>query len=246
MARSEPVPGVHRFDDGYVNWYLDETPDGPVLIDAGFPGDFDAFQQELGETGHALADLRAVLITHAHIDHLGFADRVRQDAGVPVHVPQGDAELARSPLKAAKSERNPLAYVAREGATRSLYLGALRKLAIRAKYLGEFETYGPGDALPGGLRAIACPGHTFGHSAILDASRSVLFAGDAFVTRDPYTGRTGPRIVARAATADAAMAMRSLTALEETGAQTVLTGHGEPWTDGVSRAVTLARSNPVA
>lgn len=246
MPRSEVVPGVHRFDDGYVNWYLAETVDGPVLVDAGFPGDYDQFQAELGETGHALGDIAAVLITHAHIDHLGFADRIRQDVGATVYVPRGDAELARSPLKAAKSERNPLAYVARHGATRSLYLGALRKNAIRAKYLGEFETYVPGDALPGGLRAIPCPGHTFGHCAVLDEGRSVLFAGDAFVTRDPYTGRTGPRIVARAATADAAMAMRSLVALEETGAQTVLTGHGEPWTDGVQRAVAAVRSNPVA
>lgn len=246
MRRTEVAPGVHRFDDGYVNFYLVDSGDGPVLVDAGFPGDYDEFQTALGETGHALGDVRAVLVTHAHIDHLGFADLLRRDAGAVVCVPTGDAELARSPLKAAKSERNPLEYVLRHGDTRALYVAALRRKAVRAKVLLDFETYAPGDDLPGGLRAVACPGHTFGHCALYDEGRSILFAGDAFVTRDPYTGRTGPRVVARAATADAAMAMRSLPALEETGARLVLTGHGEPWTDGVQSAVTQVRANPVA
>lgn len=246
MTRTEVAAGVHRFDDGHVNWYLVEDAEGLILIDAGLPGDYEEFKQELAAMGHGLSAMQAVLITHAHIDHLGFADRIRRETGVRVLVPRGDGELARSPLKAAKSERNPLGYVLRYGPTRTLYLAALRKGALRAKVLGEFETYVPGDALPGGLRAIACPGHTFGHCALLDPRRSILFAGDAIVTRDPYTGRTGPRIVARAATADAAMAMRSLEALVDTGAQLVLTGHGEPWTDGVERAVTKARSSPVA
>ncbi|HEU4656734.1 MAG TPA: MBL fold metallo-hydrolase [Capillimicrobium sp.] len=246
MPRSEVAPGVHRFDDGYVNWYLVEDAEGLVLVDAGFPGDYDQFRRELGETGHQLGEIQAVLITHAHIDHLGFADRVRQEAGARVLVSEGDAELAGNPLRAAKSERNPIEYVLRHGATRSLYLAALRKNAIRAKYLGEFETFRPGDTLPGGLQAIACPGHTFGHCGFHDERRSVLFAGDAFVTRDPYTGRTGPRVVARAATADSAQAKQSLPALEATGATVVLTGHGEPWTGGVQAAVAEAVANPVA
>lgn len=245
MQRTLVTEGVHRFDDGYVNCYLVEAEGGPVLVDACFPGDYDAFKAALAETGHALTDLRAVLITHAHIDHLGFADLVRRDAGAVVYVPQGDAELARNPLKAAKSERNPLEYVLRYGDTRALYFAAVRRKAVRAKVLLHFETYGPGEVLPGGLRAIECPGHTFGHAALLDERRSILFAGDAFVTRDPYTGRTGPRVVARAATANARQAMESLPALERTGAQIVLTGHGEPWTDGVASAVTQVRANPV-
>jgi glyoxylase-like metal-dependent hydrolase (beta-lactamase superfamily II) len=245
MARTEVEPGVHRFDDGWVNWYLIEDAEGLVVVDAGFPGDYGQFKRELSQLGHQVSDVRAVLITHAHIDHLGFADLLRREGGATVHVPAGDSELARNPMKIAKSERNPLEYVLRYSATRSLYLTALRKMALRAKFIGEFETFGSGDELPGGLRSIGCPGHTFGHCALLDERRSILFAGDAIVTRDPYTGRTGPRIVARAATADASMAMQSLGALQGTGAQTLLPGHGEPWSDGVDSAVNQARANPV-
>jgi glyoxylase-like metal-dependent hydrolase (beta-lactamase superfamily II) len=76
--------------------------------------------------------------------------------------------------------------------------------------------------------------------------RGALFAGDAIVTLDPYTARRGPRLVARAATADSERNLDSLDALVETGAQTVLTGHGEPWTDGIAAAVAEARRAGVA
>ena len=70
----------------------------------------------------------------------------------------------------------------------------------------------------------------------------MLLAGDALVTLDPYTGRKGPRLVARAATADAERNLRSLDALAETGATHVLTGHGEPWHQGIEAAVQRARA----
>ena len=70
----------------------------------------------------------------------------------------------------------------------------------------------------------------------------MLIAGDAFVMLDPYTARHDPCIVAGAATADSDRNMRSLDALAETGAGTVLTGHGEPWTSGVAEAVARARA----
>ena len=68
-----------------------------------------------------------------------------------------------------------------------------------------------------------------------------MIAGDAVVTLDPYTGRTGPRIVARAATADSERALRSLDALAATDAGTVLVGHGPAWTGGAREMARLAR-----
>jgi glyoxylase-like metal-dependent hydrolase (beta-lactamase superfamily II) len=182
-----------------------------------------------------------VIITHAHIDHLGFADELRQDSGATVYIPEGDADNINTP-RWAKSERNPLEYVLRYGPTRYLYFTGLRKLGVRGKVIRDYQTYAPGDTLPGGLRAIGCPGHTRGHCAFYDEARSILFSGDAIVTEDPYTGRKGPRLVARAATADSQQNLASLDALRDTGAQVLLPGHGEPWTEGAEAAVTQARA----
>lgn len=96
--------------------------------------------------------------------------------------------------------------------------------------------------VPGSPRVIFTPGHTFGHCAFHLPDRDVLIAGDAVVTLNPYTGGTGPQLVARAATADSTKAMASLDAIAATGAGTVLTGHAEPWRHGAEAIAQRARA----
>lgn len=67
--------------------------------------------------------------------------------------------------------------------------------------------------------------------------RDVVFTGDALVTFDPYTGGSGPQIVARAATADSDAALAALPALTATAAAIVLPGHGDAWVHGIRDAV---------
>lgn len=69
----------------------------------------------------------------------------------------------------------------------------------------------------------------------------MVFSGDAVVTLDPYNTRTGPRIVASAATADLDQALRSLEPIAQTEARTLLSGHGQPWLSGARSAVEEAR-----
>jgi len=119
----------------------------------------------------------------------------------------------------------------------------LRDRAFWPAPIGEVVRYGDGDTLPvpGSPVVVATPGHTLGHCALHLPDRDTAFAGDAIVTLDPYTGRTGPRLVARAATVDSERNLRTLDALAATGVRTVLTGHGTPWTRGVEAAVEAAR-----
>lgn len=226
--------GVEQLtDQGLVNWFLVETAEGPVAVDAGFPTAWEQVKDRAGE-------LRAILVTHGHVDHLGFAPIAQREHGTPVYLPEADARNTKHPLLYMRSERLPLLYL-HLGPTRRVYWRGVRAAGVFGKTLDDPIGYSDGEELPGGFRAVFTPGHTKGHMALHLPDRDVLFAGDAIVTWDPYTDRTGPRLVARCATRDSELNLRSLDRIAETGASTLAFGHGEPWREGAAAAVAAAR-----
>ena len=240
MLHANVAPGVHRIEDAYTNWYLVEDGGRLTVVDTGVPDSWGSFESALAELGHSMGDVAAVVLTHAHFDHVGFAERARERLGVPVWVHEDDVPLTRNPM-GYQHERGRSWYLAHPGAL-PIMASLLRHRAFWPSPVKEVRSYRDGvlDA-PGSPEVVPCPGHTYGHCALLLRDRDVLLAGDAIVMLDPYTGRRGPRLVARAATAHTDRALASLDALAATGAGTVLTGHGEPWRGGAGEACRLAR-----
>jgi glyoxylase-like metal-dependent hydrolase (beta-lactamase superfamily II) len=238
---------VLRIHRAAVNCYLVVSPDGLTLIDAGLPGTWRVLEDALRSLGATTSDISAVVLTHGHFDHVGLCARLEREHGVPVHVHVADRPLVRHPYR-YEHEKPRWPYPLR-------YPGALPILGsmVAAGALGVKGSVAEGDVRPGAPLdvpgrpvPIPTPGHTAGHCAYLLPDRGILFTGDALVTLDPYTGREGPRIVARAATADVAANLVSLSALGETGAGLVLPGHGAPFAGGIREAVMLACGRPVA
>src|SRR5919108_3528485 len=88
--------GIHRLTQGVVNFYLIEEGGKLVLVDAGAPGDWELLVRAVAGLGRRLDDLEAVLLTHAHPDHIGTAERARASAHARVWVHQADAAMATS------------------------------------------------------------------------------------------------------------------------------------------------------
>ena len=80
------APSLHRIGSDLVNVYLIEDDAGVTIVDAGLPGQYDELEPELASMGRSLAEVRAILLTHGDTDHIGFAERLRREHGVPVLV----------------------------------------------------------------------------------------------------------------------------------------------------------------
>jgi glyoxylase-like metal-dependent hydrolase (beta-lactamase superfamily II) len=241
MLHANVAEGVHRIADSYTNWYLVEEDGRLTVVDAGVPSSWDSLQAALSRLHRTLGDVEAIVLTHAHFDHVGFAERARTALGVPVYVHENDVPLTAHPWR-YDHERPRSAYFATQLRAAPIVATFLRHRAFWPPPVKDVVRYENGALpVPGAPRVVFTPGHTLGHCALHLPDRDAVIAGDAIVTLDPYTARRGPRLVARAATADVERNLRALDPRAATGARTVLVGHGEPWTDGVEAAVAQAR-----
>jgi glyoxylase-like metal-dependent hydrolase (beta-lactamase superfamily II) len=242
MLTTDVAPGIHRIEDAYTNWYLIDDGGRLTIVDAGVPTSWQSLHEALSELGRRPDDIEAVVLTHAHFDHVGFAERARKELGVPVYVHENDVPLTRHPWR-YDFERLPLRYLATEVKALPIVASLMRNRAWLAPPIAEVQRFEDGTLpVPGSPRVLFTPGHTLGHCSLHLPDRDTVIAGDAFVMLDPYTARRGPCIVAGAATADSARDLATLDAIAATGVTTVLTGHGEPWRGGAAAAVELARA----
>jgi glyoxylase-like metal-dependent hydrolase (beta-lactamase superfamily II) len=234
--------GVHRIEHAFTNFYLVEAGSALTLVDAGLPTSWTELETALDHLGRRVDQIAAVVLTHAHFDHVGIAEKARTELGVPVYVHENDVPLTRHPWR-HDHERHRVRYLATKPRAMPIVAALARNRAWLAPPVREVRRFDGAGTLPvpGEPQVVFSPGHTLGHCALHFADRNVLIAGDAVVMLDPYTARKGPCIVAGAATADSERNLRTLDALAATGAQTVLTGHGEPWTGGIAAAVAHAR-----
>ncbi|WP_329360240.1 MBL fold metallo-hydrolase [Streptomyces sp. NBC_01483] len=133
MSRPAPTqvaPGVHRLGDHGINFYLIEGPDGLILIDAGVPAHLEQLRGLLAGLGRSVGDVRAVLLTHGHLDHTGLAHTL-QEAGAVIWIHERDAAILhdgpRSATRHAKPERSMLPYLLRRPSSlERVSSGALR------------------------------------------------------------------------------------------------------------------------
>jgi glyoxylase-like metal-dependent hydrolase (beta-lactamase superfamily II) len=245
MLERDVAPGIHRIEDSYTNWYLVEDDGRVTIVDTGVPSSWSSLVAAMRELGRKADDIDAVVLTHAHFDHIGFAERARSRLRIPVRVHENDVPLTRKPRLYGR-ERSPLHYVATRPKAMPIVLSFLARGAFWPTPIDDVERFVDGELpVAGSPRVVFTPGHTLGHCALHYPDRDAVIAGDAVVTMNPYTGEDGPQIVAQAATADSTRNLESLDALAETGARIVLTGHGEPWHDGADAIVERARARGV-
>ncbi|MFI6867758.1 MBL fold metallo-hydrolase [Nocardia sp. NPDC050406] len=233
MRIEQVSDSVHVVTGTNVNWALVSDGSGVTVIDAGYPADADDVQASVRAIGHDLADIAAVLVTHAHLDHIGGVPPLVEKVGMPVYMGADEVPHARREFQQQITPLEVAAQLTRPGgpvwvwqtlrAVRPLAGGLATKLPT-ATAPTEAELL----ALPGGFKAIATPGHTVGHTAYLMPSEGVLFSGDALVTGHRLLRDDGPQHLPDVFHHDLPGARASAHALAAHAATILVPGHGRP------------------
>jgi len=234
----EIAPRIRRVGgNSIVNAYLIEDGGSITIVDAGLSGLWSDLPRELAAMGRSLEDVRSIVLTHGHSDHVGFAERGRTERGWPVRVHELDAALARGEVPNPAKGGGPMRPLPLLG-----FLWWSLRHGARTHHIGVVSTYGDGATLdvPGSPHVTLVPGHTPGSAVLHFAGHDALLVGDALCTYAVTTGRTGPQIAPFSADPDLALA--NLSRIERIEASLVLPGHGPAWTEGTAEAVRAVRS----
>jgi glyoxylase-like metal-dependent hydrolase (beta-lactamase superfamily II) len=175
MKTKDVAPGVHQVGLRGVNVFLIEAGEDLVLVDAGTGGSPPRITEAIYSLGRLPQEVRAIVVTHAHRDHVGGLAEMRRRTGAEVWMHPADAALVREGFYGRPPQAGP---------------GRVSRAVVRA--LGSWPSrqgeavevaheLADGEVLPfGGLRAVHTPGHTPGHLVLLlPRDGGVLFVGDA-------------------------------------------------------------------
>ncbi|MFF2655127.1 MBL fold metallo-hydrolase [Streptomyces sp. NPDC058045] len=245
----EVAAGVHLVDGGHTNWVVLAEGDQVTLVDTGYPGDRRKLLASLAALGHRPESVCAVLVTHAHSDHLGSARYLHARHGIPVLLHEAEVPHARreflhqiAPGTVLRNLWRPRMLRWTVRVVRSGALADVRVAAARA-----FDHTAPLD-LPGRPVPVPTPGHTLGHTAFHLPAAGVLISGDALVTGHALTPQPGPRLLPDLFHHDRSLTVAALDTLEPLPADVLLPGHGPvhrgPLREAVARARELAGGHP--
>jgi glyoxylase-like metal-dependent hydrolase (beta-lactamase superfamily II) len=239
VAQETVTERVHLVRTDLVNWTVVADDAGVLLIDAGYPGHRDEVVASVRRLGYDLSDVRAILLTHAHVDHFGAAISLAARDGIPVYAHSAEVGHAR---------REYLEQVAPKDVVRNAWQPRWLKWSIALARKGGLThdgipttqplTEAVAASLPGAPRAVPTPGHTGGHcSYLVDGA---LIAGDALVTGHPLLTGTRPQLLPALFNHDQDGCVRSLAALGALGTEILVPGHGPVWRGPIAEAVRAA------
>jgi glyoxylase-like metal-dependent hydrolase (beta-lactamase superfamily II) len=205
--------------------------DGLTLIDAALPTATAAILTQIAQAGYSPSDIKRILITHAHPDHVGALPALKAATGAQI-ISSADeqpfVEGAR-PIVPAKPEDVP---------------PMMRFMTSRPQTMKGTpvdRTVHDGDILAdvlGGLHVVATPGHSPGHISFWQPERGILFTGDVLMHL------AGLRLPFAAFTTDMRQNKASLGRIAALKPSILCFGHGTPLTqDTAARLQAFADAN---
>ncbi|MDA5145988.1 MBL fold metallo-hydrolase [Streptomyces sp. AD681] len=234
--------GTYLVHGGHTNWVILTDGDAATLVDTGYPGDRRALLDSLAAVGSSPEAVAAVLVTHAHNDHLGSAEYLRAAHGTPVLLHEAEVPHARRDFLQQVSVGTVLRNAWRPGVlpwmVHVLRTGGTEQHPVTAP--AAFPADGALD-LPGRPVPVHTPGHTDGHCVYHLPDAGVVISGDALVSGHALSRTEGPQLLPDLFHHDRAGAVASLDVVAALEGDVLLPGHGPVHRGPVKDAADLAR-----
>lgn len=215
------TPGVYSLGvaKGFESHaFLIDDGDGLTLIDTLFDADARIVVNQIRDIGRTLADLKHIVLTHAHRSHLGGLATLKRESGATVYSHAWEADIIageRAPQQVSWRPQDPLVTYHFQVAN-NLNVSKHPPCQVDRAVV-DADTVGP-------LTVVHTPGHTPGHLAFWLPTPRILFCGDAVVTSPKFMAGWPGFVLNKRQHAE------SLHRLAGYDAEILAFGHGEPIT----------------
>ncbi|WP_274605575.1 MBL fold metallo-hydrolase [Plantibacter sp. CFBP 13570] len=218
---------LHFVQGPLSNWIVMTDGTSASLIDSGYPADAQLVERSVRAAAGGNFTVVEHLVTHAHTDHIGSAELLRQSQGTVVRCAAAEVEHL------SRTERHQITFRSVLPRLWKPRIAAWAIAAVRAGGLADVgvqsaETFSDGEELqlPGRPIAMALAGHTAGHSAFYFPAEATLVLGDALVSAHPTSAHRGAQFLHKIFRGDNAETTTALERLLPLHVRTILPGHG--------------------
>ncbi len=207
------MPDVHLVDVSVgCNTYV-IIDNGITLVDTGLRGNVAKIYAYIEKLGYTPKDIKRIIITHAHLDHINCLHKLKEDTGAEVMVGEKDADIVsgKKPLRSMKGAFGLIFNI----------------LSVYYRYLpvSPDRLLKDGDTIDvlGGLSVVYLGGHSPGNIGLYSASRKLFFSSDSIRVIDGRLVAPHPRF-----TEDMPGAINAIKRISELDFNVMLPGHGSP------------------
>ena len=196
MQITESVPGIHvirlplPFELNHVNVALVRLESGYLLIDTGFDTEesFRALSEAMATLGVGWSDIRKILVTHMHPDHIGMLARLRALTGAEVSMHRAEVEHLNEMVDAGVAPWLSEG-LKRAGSPHSMVVAihhSIKGLRDSLHRVTPDVTLDGGEEFAtalGTARIVWTPGHTVGHVCVYWPEVGAFYSGDHMIEK---------------------------------------------------------------
>ncbi|MEO5953930.1 MAG: MBL fold metallo-hydrolase [Chloroflexia bacterium] len=212
------LPGFYTFGGLVVGRvYMIEDPDGLSIIDTGLPFAPKRILKQIANLGYTPVDVKRIIITHAHPDHIGGLHDLQQQTGADVWASELEKRVIQDGLPVPVPDKATVKGIARFLPSPKASFPSTPV----ARILNDGDVL---EEVMGGLHVIATPGHAPGHLAFWQPEHKLLICGDVMMSMWPRHLTKPLRMVTISMEED----IRSIKKVADLDAQILCLGHGIP------------------